>query len=178
MTEFKDELRQLLDYSRIMAIKKCNRIWKSPYKLTENQMFFSVFRENKMKILARNGLKFRRFSSSMNCVLGYSEAGTFSAIVSFLENFLKTLSFRGLSYYQIQKHPFRGVPQKRCSKNKQQIYSRTPMPMCNFNKVEITLRHGCSPVNLLYISRTFFLKNTSERLLGKHLTLTFDEMIH
>ena len=38
----------------------------------------------------------------------------------------------------------------------------------NENKIiEITLRHGCSPVNLLYISRTSFLKNTSGRLLLK-----------
>ena len=44
------------------------------------------------------------------------------------------------------------------------------MPKCDFNKVafnfvEITLRHGCSPVNLLHIFRTPFLKNTSGRLL-------------
>ena len=31
--------------------------------------------------------------------------------------------------------------------------------------IEITLWHGCSPVNLLHISRTPFLKNTSGRLL-------------
>ena len=40
-----------------------------------------------------------------------------------------------------------------------QIYSRPPMPKCDFNKVasnfiEIALRHGCSPVNLLHIFRT------------------------
>ena len=35
------------------------------------------------------------------------------------------------------------------------------MPKCDFNKVETTLRHGCSPVNLLHIFRTLFLKNTS-----------------
>ena len=35
--------------------------------------------------------------------------------------------------------------------------------LCNF--IEITLRHGCSPVNLLYIFRTPFSKNTSGRLL-------------
>ena len=34
---------------------------------------------------------------------------------------------------------------------------------CNFT--EITLRHGCSPVNLLHISRTSFTKNSSGRLL-------------
>ena len=33
------------------------------------------------------------------------------------------------------------------------------------NFIEITLRHGCSPVNLLHIFRTAFVKKTSERLL-------------
>ena len=33
------------------------------------------------------------------------------------------------------------------------------------NLIEITLRHGCSPVNLLHIFRTRFLKNTSGRLI-------------
>ena len=37
--------------------------------------------------------------------------------------------------------------------------------LCNF--IEIALRHECSPVNLLYIFRTPFLKNTSGRLLLK-----------
>ena len=35
--------------------------------------------------------------------------------------------------------------------------------LCNF--IEITLRHGCSPVNLLHIFRILFLKNTSGQLL-------------
>ena len=41
------------------------------------------------------------------------------------------------------------------------------MPKCDFNKVaiEITLRHECSPVNLLHIFRTPFPKNTSGGLL-------------
>ena len=33
------------------------------------------------------------------------------------------------------------------------------------NFIEITLRHGCFPVNLLHIFRTTFSKNTSEWLL-------------
>ena len=37
--------------------------------------------------------------------------------------------------------------------------------LCSF--IEIGLRHGCSPVNLLHIFRTPFLKNTSGRLLLK-----------
>ena len=69
-----------------------------------------------------------------------------------------------------QKQSSRGVLRKWCSKNKQQIYRRTPIPKCDFNNmqsnfIEITLRHGCSPVNLLYIFRTFFPQNISERLL-------------
>ena len=35
--------------------------------------------------------------------------------------------------------------------------------LCNF--IEITLQHGCSPVNLLHIFRTSFPKNTAEGLL-------------
>ena len=32
-------------------------------------------------------------------------------------------------------------------------------------KLQITFRHGCSPVNLLHIFRTPFVKNTSRRIL-------------
>ena len=44
------------------------------------------------------------------------------------------------------------------------------MSNCGFNKVasnfiEITFQHGCSPLNLLHISRIAFLKNTSGGLL-------------
>ena len=45
------------------------------------------------------------------------------------------------------------------------------MPNCNFNIValqliiEIKLQHECSPVNLLYIFKTPFYKNTYEELL-------------
>ena len=37
--------------------------------------------------------------------------------------------------------------------------------LCNF--IEIILRHGCPPVNLLHIFRKAFLKNTSWGLLLK-----------
>ena len=53
----------------------------------------------------------------------------------------------------LQKHPSRSVLRKRCSENLQS------------NFIEITLRHGCSPVNLLYISKTPFPKSTSDRLM-------------
>ena len=38
------------------------------------------------------------------------------------------------------------------------------MPKLQSNFTEITLRHGCSPVNLLHIFRTLFSKNTSKWL--------------
>ena len=66
-----------------------------------------------------------------------------------------------------------GVPRKRCSENMQQIYRRTSIPKCDFNKVallcnfiEITLRHGCFPVNLLHIFRTPFLLSEHQMSLG------------
>ena len=73
----------------------------------------------------------------------------------------------------IQKQPSRGVLKKRCSESMKQIYRRTPMLKCDFNKgehpcrseisikllcnfIEIALRHVCSPVNLLqYFQNTF-----------------------
>ena len=86
---------------------------------------------------------------------------------------LNNISKFPLSY--ISNHP-RGVLKKRCSENIQQMYRRTPMPKCDFNKVakqsklqgnfiEIALRYGCSPINLLHIFKIPFPKNTSEGLL-------------
>ena len=66
---------------------------------------------------------------------------------------------------KLQKQPTRGVLRKSCSENMQQIFRRTSTPKCDF--VEILLRHGYSPVNLLHIFRTFFLRNSSSGLLLK-----------
>ena len=46
---------------------------------------------------------------------------------------LKKLSFN----VSIQKQPSRGVLRKGCYENMQQIYRRTLMPKCNFNKVAL-----------------------------------------
>ena len=43
------------------------------------------------------------------------------------------------------------------------------------NFIEITLRHGCSPVNLLHIFRTPFPKNTSGWLLLQPLQRFFKD---
>ena len=44
------------------------------------------------------------------------------------------------------------------------------------NFIEITLRYGCSPVNLLLIFRTPFPKDTSEQLLLIHATLLMQKL--
>ena len=82
------------------------------------------------------------------------------------------------------KQPSIDVLRKRCSENMQQIYRRTPMPKCDFNKVallcnfiEITLRHGCSPVNLPHIFRRSFSKNTSGWLLLHFPFLVFETLL-
>ena len=74
---------------------------------------------------------------------------------------IRTILFKQI--YDIQKQPFRGVLKKMCSENTQQIYRRTSMPKCDFNK--IALQHRCSPVNLLHIFRTPFPRNAFGGLL-------------
>ena len=77
--------------------------------------------------------------------------------------------------YAFQKQPPRSVPRKRSSGNMQQIYRRTPMPNCDFNKVaeqsscRATFWNRTSAwvfsCKFADIFRTPFLKNTSGRLL-------------
>ena len=62
---------------------------------------------------------------------------------------------------------------KICSKFTRDHPCRTPISvklLCNF--IEIALRHGCSPVNLLHIFRIPFPRNTSVWLL-LNLVITF-----
>ena len=40
---------------------------------------------------------------------------------------------------RIQKQPLAGVLRKSCPESMQQIYRRTPMPKCDFNKVALQL---------------------------------------
>ena len=69
-----------------------------------------------------------------------------------------------------QKQPSRGVLRKRCFEKMQKFTGKCPCRsvtsiklLCNF--IEITLRQGCSPVNLLHIFRTPYPKSTSRGLL-------------
>ena len=55
---------------------------------------------------------------------------------------------------------------KICSKFTEEHLRRNAVSVkLQSNLIEITLRLGCSPINLLHIFRTPFLKNTSVRLL-------------
>ena len=73
---------------------------------------------------------------------------------------------------KFQKQPSRGVLRNRCSENMQQIYRRK----LQSNFIEITLRHGCSLVNLLHIFRTPVSKNTSGGLLLKFVELDLESV--
>ena len=57
------------------------------------------------------------------------------SLLKFLKTSEKGLKGNGLESFIGQKQPPRGVLRKRCSKNMQQIYRRTPMPKCDFSKV-------------------------------------------
>ena len=66
----------------------------------------------------------------------------------------------------IQKQPPRGVPRKMFPENMKQIYREHPCRdvisiKLQSNFIEVALRHGCSTVNLLHVSRTAFPRNTS-----------------
>ena len=89
-----------------------------------------------------------------------------------LQIFFQTFSWllRGNDIWEtIQKQSSIGVLIKRCSENMQQIQRKTNVRNCDFNKncnfIEITLPHGCSPVNLLHLFRAAFRKNTYGGLL-------------
>ena len=70
----------------------------------------------------------------------------------------------------LEKKPIRVVARKRCSKICSKFTGEHPWQSVisiklHYNFLEITLRHGCSPVNLLHIFRKSFSRNTSEGLL-------------
>ena len=53
-----------------------------------------------------------------------------------LFKFSKHFRYSGIcTLRNFEKQPSRGVLRKRCSENIQQIYRRTPMPKCDYNKV-------------------------------------------
>ena len=97
----------------------------------------------------------------------------------FITNFISILQllwlglFSSLRKLDLCRHPEvfleKGVL-KICMKSTGEHPCRSVISiMLQSNFIEITLRHGCSPVNLLHIFRTPFTKNTSGRLLHAYI---------
>ena len=80
------------------------------------------------KIWTRSNFEFGHFSGSEHLT-------QFEYWILCESPFTRTWKWNWKGY--IQKQPSRGVLRKRCSENMQQIYRRTPMPKCDFNKVAL-----------------------------------------
>ena len=105
---------------------------------------------------------FNRFSS-------VKTRGCYSCLVLYLHGARKeTVDIE----IHIQKQPSRGILKKRFT-GEHPCRSATSINLqCNF--IEIALQHGCSPVNVLHIFKTPFLRNTSGRL-PLHITSGNDD---
>ena len=75
----------------------------------------------------------------------------------------ETSQFGCYPHMHMQKQPF--ILIKRCSENMQQIYRRTPMPKCDFNKVALQLYWNRTSPWLFSCKFAAFFQNTSGRLL-------------
>ena len=74
------------------------------------------------------------------------------------------------SFNNVQKQPSRGALKKRCSEISSKSTGEHPcrsaiLIKLQSNFIEISLQHGCSPLNLLHIFRTPLPKNTCGWLL-------------
>ena len=99
---------------------------------------------------------------------------------NFLRVITTTINFTiRIFFYFLQKQPLRGVLRKgvlkTCSKFTGEHPCRSVISiklLCNF--FNITLRHGCSPVNLLCVFRVPFSKKAS----GGLFLFLFDEVVY
>ena len=66
----------------------------------------------------------------------------------------------------IQKQPSRRVFRKMCSENMQQIYRRTPIPKCDFNKVTLQLYWNRTSAWAFFCKFAAYFQNTFSK---KHL---------
>ena len=71
------------------------------------------------------------------------------------------------------KQPFRGVLRKKCSDNMQQIYRRTPLPKCNFNKVAKQLYYNNTSARVFSFKFASYFQNTFS---WEHLWMAASEM--
>ena len=81
--------------------------------------------------------------------------------------------------FHLLKQPTRSALTKRCSENMQQVYRRTPMSKCDFNK-------AATQLNFPHIFRAPFYRNTSGELLlhlliksfHTNISLYFNDFLH
>ena len=75
-------------------------------------------------------------------------------------NFKKIFKARLYEPLSTEKQPSRGVPLKRFSENMQQIYRRTPMPKCDFNKDEKQLYWNRTSAGFFSCKFAAYFQNT------------------
>ena len=116
-------------------------------------------------------------SNFTDCTLMHFECNSSVSLLKMCK--IQKVNTKGFGNPHTREQPSKDVLRKRCSENMLQIYQRTPMPKCDFNKnaKQIALLHGCSHVNLLHIFRTPFPKNTSGGLL-LHITYWYQRIFH
>ena len=117
-------------------------------------IYFFIAYVNAVALTKLKCQKFNSVSPTLSSSLSFSYIGLL--YLRTLKGILTDKKKKCFKKY-CQKQPCRGVLKKRCS----------GVISINFqsNFIEITLRHGCSPVNFLHIFRTPFPKNTPRRLL-------------
>ena len=128
-----DHLKCLKQQESQFQIDMINEIFTSNYYLPNNQHCPVVNLKITENYLYNCNIKlFRKESTNTD-----KENPIFCKYLAFFQCFDDTIDTR--YHYDpdniIQKHPSRGLLRKRCSENIQQIYRRTPMPKCDFNKV-------------------------------------------
>ena len=77
-------------------------------------------------------------------------------------------SVRKYRIKELQKQPSRGVPREWCSENMQQIYRRTLMLKCDFNKVTKQLCWNHTSVLVISFKFAAYFQNT---FIYKHLQM-------
>ena len=73
---------------------------------------------------------------------------------------LMTWRLSRIKILNVQKQPPRGVPSKRYSEVMQQIYGRTPMPKCDFNKIALQFYWNCTSAWVFYCKFAVYFQNT------------------
>ena len=80
-------------------------------------------------------------TSKLIALLGISKACNVTLTYNFNHFYGSFRVEIDISSTPLQKKPVKGVIRKRCSKSMHQIYRRTPMPKCDFNKATLLISY-------------------------------------